>query len=244
MLANPNLPELPDKGMLGPENNNFIDPRVNYDQFMGRVSDKDDSGRVLKIHVENKNTKFFKAGDVVYFRVNRHDSDMPCRANVQGVEDDYFIIYVTDFKPCWNQSTYFPRGVQLNFNSEKLAHRVFEASKYRESLLLRKEGFLKQLSEINHFLWTYNQQKMKTAAEYDERINRLQKEKQMAVDNLLQTKQESLALQVELMKKLDQLDESLKHYKVERGEYLVDRWNMDHDLGIVFPQRPPELKKP
>lgn len=243
-LGNPNAPDLPDKGLVGPDNNKFMDARVSYDKFMGRVTDKGKSGRVLKIHVENNNTKFFKAGDVVYFRVNQHDSDMPCRANVQGVDNEYFTIYVTDFNPCWNPKQYFPRGLQLNFSSDKLAHRVFEASKYRETLLLRKEGFLKQLSEINHFLWTYNQQKMKTAAEYDKKINELQKEKQLAVDNLLQTKQESLMLQVELMKKLDQLDGSLEHYKVERGEYLTDRWNMDHDLGITFPQRPLKLKKP
>ena len=243
-LANPNFPDLPDKGLLGPDNNKFMDPRVSYDEFMGRVTDKGKNGKVLKVHAENKNTKFFKAGDPVYFRVNQHDTEMPCRATVQGVDGDYFIIHVADFSPCWESSTYFPRGVQLNFESEILAQRVFEAGKYREILLLRKDGFLKQLSEINHFLWTYKQQRMKTAAEYDERINQLRKEKQLAVDNLLKTKQESLVLQVELMKKLDRLDESLEHYKVERGEYLTDRWNMDHDLGVTFPQRPPKIKKP
>lgn len=243
-LGNPAFPDLPDKGLLAPDNNKFIDPRVDYDQFMGRVTDKDKSGRVLKIKVENNNTKFFKAGDVVYFRVNKHDTELPCRSNVRGVEDNYFIIHVTDFKPCWKQDRYFPRGLQLNFKSDELANRVFEASKYREMLLLRKEGYLKQLSNINNFLWTFNQQKMKTAAEYDEKINELRKQKQLAVDNLLQTKQENLMLQVKLMKKLDQLDENLKHYKVERGEYLLDRWNLDHDLGVAFPQRPLELKNP
>jgi hypothetical protein len=39
------------------------------------------------------------------------------------------------------------------------------------------------------------------------------------------------------------MDESLQHYKVERQEYMLDRWNMDHDLGHGFPQRPMELKK-
>lgn len=243
-FGNPNFPDLPETGLAGPDNNKYMDPRISYDKFMGRVSDKDKSGRVLKIHVENNNTKFFKAGDLVYFRVNQHDSDNPCRANIQGIEENYFIIYVTDLKPCWNTERYFPRGLQLNFESEILAQRVFEASKYRESLLLRKDGFLKQLSELNHFLWTYNQQKMKVAADYDRRINELQKEKQVAVDNLIKTKQEKILLQAKLMEKLDYLDESLKHYKVERTEYLVDRWNMDHDLGFKFPQRPVKLKKP
>ena len=242
--ANLNFPDLPDKGLTEPDNNKFMDPRIGYDEFMGRVTDRDKAGRVLKIHVDNNNTKFFKAGDTVYFRVNRHSSDFPCRANVKGVEDNYFTIYVTELNTCWKDGEYFRRGHQLNFESKKLAQRVFEASKYRENLLLRKQGFLKQLSNINHFLWTYEQQKMKTAAEYDQKINELQKRKQVAVDGLLQKKQESVLLQAELMKKLDQLDESLDHYKVERGEYLVDRWNMDHNLGIDFPQRPPELKEP
>lgn len=238
------VPNLPDKGVIDPPNRAFIDPKVDYENFMGRVTDKDETGRILKIKVENNNTKFFKAGDIVYFNVNNHQTDTPCRASVKNIEDFYFVIYVQNFKSCWNEERYFPRGVQLNFESEVLAQRVFEASKYREILLLRKDGFLKQLNNINHFLWTYDQQKMKTAAEYDEEINQLKRKKQLAIDNLLQTKQENLLLQVELQKKLDGLDESLKHYRVERQEYLLDRWNMDHDNGLPFPQRPLSLKTP
>jgi hypothetical protein len=238
-------PKFPDEGVTGPDNNTFIDPRVDYSKFMGRVTDRDsDSGRILKVKVEINNTKFFKAGDVIYFRVNKHDTELPCRASVRSVEDYYFTIYVTDFDQCWEEGKYFPRGLMLNFKSNVLAQRVFEASKYRETLIDRKEGFLKQLSNINHFLWTFDQQRMQTAASYDEKINKLKREKQMAIDNLLQSKQENLLLQVELMKKLDNIDESMKHYRVERGEYLMDRWNMDHDSGIGFPQRPPKLKEP
>jgi len=238
------VPDLPDKGVVDPPNRAFIDPNVNYEKFMGRVTDKDETGRILKIKVENNNTKFFKAGDVLYFTVNNHESDTLCRASVRNIEDFYFVIYVQNFKSCWNKDQYFPRGVQLNFESSVLAQRVLEASKFREILLLRKEGFLKQLNGINHFLWTYDQQKMKTAAEYDEQINELRRKKQLAIDNLLQTKQENLMLQVELQKKLDGLDESLKHYRVERQEYLLDRWNMDHDTGLPFPQRPMSMKSP
>ncbi len=237
------VPDFPDKGLVDPPNNAFIDPKVDYEKFMGRVTDKDKSGRILKVKVENNNTKFFKAGDSVYFTVNQHESNIPCRASVRNTEDFYFVIYVQDFDSCWPSGKYFPRGMQLNFESNELATRVFEASKYREILLLRKDGFLNQLNNINHFLWTYDQQKMKTAADYDEQINALRRKKQLAIDNLLETKQENLLLQVELQKKLDGLDESLKHYRVERQEYMLDRWNMDHDLGHGFPQRPMELKK-
>ena len=237
------VPDFPDKGLTDPPNNTFIDPRVNYENFMGRVTDKDKSGRILKVKVENNNTKFFKAGDVTHFWVNKHKTSTPCRASVRNTEDFFFVIYVTDFKSCWPEDKYFPRGMQLNFESRELSNRVFEASKFREILLLRKDGFINQLNNINHFLWTYDQQKIKTAADYDEQINALRRKKQLAIDNLLQTKQENLLLQVELQKKLDSLDESLKHYRVERQEYILDRWNMDHDLGVGFPQRPMKLKK-
>jgi hypothetical protein len=237
------LPNFKDEGVTDRPNNSYIDPKVDYERFMGRVSDKDKTGRILKVNVENNNTKFFKAGDTVSFWVNQHKTSTPCLASVRNTEDFYFVIYVQDFDSCWKSGKYFPRGMQLNFKSKTLANRVFEASKFREILLLRKDGFLNQLNNINHFLWTYDQQKIKTAAEFDEEINALRRKKQMAVDNLLQTKQENLLLQVELQKKLDGLDESLTHYRVERQEYLLDRWNMDHDSGIGFPQRPMKLKK-
>ena len=85
---------------------------------------------------------------------------------------------------------------------------------------------------------------MKTAAEYDEKINELRRKKQLAIDNLLQSKQESLLLQVELVKKLDAIDESLKHYKVERNEQITDRWNLDHGVSLPVGQRPQKLKNP
>jgi hypothetical protein len=237
-------PSFPPEGVTDKPNNGFIDPDINYENFMGRVSDKDQTGRILKVQVENNNTKFLKSGDTVYFYVNQHRTDMPCRATVRSVEDFYFVMYVQEFKYCWPQEKYFPRGMQLNFESKILAQRVFEASKFREILIMRKEGYLKQLNNINNFLWTYDQQKMKTASEYDEQINELQRQKRLAIDNLLQTKQESLMLQVELQKKLDTLDESLEHYNIERQEYLTDRWNMDHDTGLPMPQRPLPLKNP
>lgn len=237
-------PAFPDKGVVDKENRGYIDPKVNYENFMGRVTDKDKSGRILKVQVENNNTKFFKSGDVVYFFVNNHKTEVPCRATVRSVEDFYFVIYVQEFNFCWSEGQYFPRGMQLNFESKVLGQRVFEASKYRDILLMRKEGYLKQLNGINNFLWTFDQQKMKTAAEYDQQINELRRQKRMAIDNLLQTKQENLMLQVELQQKLDTIDESLDHYRVERQEYLTDRWDMDHDSGLPFPQRPMPLKNP
>lgn len=243
-LANLSVPNLPNEGVVAPDNYDTLDPNIDYEQFQGRVTDKDKTGNILKIRVENNNTKFFRAGDVVYFRVNENPSDQPCNGSVKNIEENYFVIYVENLSNCWDESRYFPRGMQLNFKSKTLATRVFEASQYRKILLERKQGYLKQLNQINHFLWTYPQQKMKTAAQFDEKINELRKEKQLAVDNLVQEKQEKVLLQNELAKKLSEIDVSLEHYKVDRTEYITDRWNLDHDLGNPVGHRPQIMKKP
>ena len=91
-------------------------------------------------------------------------------------------------------------------------------------------------------MWTFDQQRLKVAADYDRRVNELLREKQLAIDNLIQKKQENLLLQTELKAKLKSLDESLDHYKIERQEYLEDRWAMDHDLDLPVGRRPMEEK--
>ena len=237
-------PKFADEGVITPENNKFLDPKTDYSRFMGRVSDKSDAGEILKIQVENNNTKFLKAGDIVYFKVNNHNSRKFCKAHVRTVEDFFFSVYVQDFANCWNTKKYFPRGMQLSFRTTKLVQRVFEASKYREILILRKESFLKQLNDLNHFLWSFDQQRLKAAANYDEQINHLIREKQLALDNLTHKKQESILLQNELIKKLDYLDGSLEHYTIERQEYLTDRWSMAHEQDLPVLRRPQKLKRP
>ncbi len=118
--ANPNFPDLPDKGLTEPDNNKFMDPRIGYDEFMGRVTDRDKAGRVLKIHVDNNNTKFFKAGDTVILRVNRPSMDFPLAFDVKGVEDNYFTIYVTELNTCWKDGGTFEEGISSIFNQKSL----------------------------------------------------------------------------------------------------------------------------
>lgn len=237
------VPNLPNEGVLGPDNRNAIDPNVDYERFSGRVSDKDDSARIFKIQVENNNSKFFRAGDQVMFKVNMKDNRDYCKGFVRNVEDFYFTIFVESLAPCYSSTEYFRRGTVLNFYSKTLALRVFEASKYREQLILRKEDFLRQLNDINNFLWTFDQQKVKVAADYDDQINKLQREKRKALDDMISLKQERLVLQNELMKKLNELDESLLFYRVERQELMTDRWELDHDQGLPVGQRPQEIKQ-
>jgi hypothetical protein len=236
------VPNLPASGVVERENRGVIDPQVDYERFSGRVSDKDDSSRVFKVNVENNNTKFFRAGDQVLFKVNLQADRDYCKGFVRSVEDFHFTIYVESLAPCYSLDTYFRRGTVLNFYSKTLAQRVFEASKFRDQLIVRKEDFLRQLNDINHFIWTFDQQKVKTAADYDERINQLQREKRKALDDLISLKQERLVLQNELMRKLNELDESLIFYRVERQELLTDRWNLDHEAALPVGRRPQRLE--
>jgi len=241
LLAEPSLPK---PGVVSPDVNHAMDPAIDYGQFTGRVSDKDDRGRVFKVRTENNNSKFFRAGDVVYFRVQGREDHDQCKGFVRSVEDYYFSMHVEDLNPCWEEKAgYFRRGMVLVFNSDVLRARVFEASKYRDVLLLKKEDFLRQLSGINNFLWTFDQQKVKVAADYDAQILELQRARQRAIDDMILQKQEKLTLQSELMKKLTEMDASLRFYQVERQELLTDRWNLDHDQGLPVGQRPQEPRK-
>ncbi len=237
-------PKFPDRGLVTRDNRGEIDPDINYENFSGRVSDKDDAGKIFKIQVENNNTKFFRAGDHVKFKVNLKGNLDYCEGHVRNVEDFHFTIYVERLDPCHSRDSYFKRGTVLNFVSRTLGLRVFEASKYREQLIVRKEDFLKQLNDINHFLWTFDQQKVQTAMKYDEEINRLQREKRKALDDMISLKHEKLILQNELMTRLTDLDGNLKFYRVERQDLMTDRWNLDHDAGLPVGQRPqtPKLR--
>jgi hypothetical protein len=236
------IANLKDVGVMSDYTESKIDPKVDYENFIGRATDKDKSGRVIKVRVENNNTKFLKSGDELYFEVNTVKSRRPCRAFVRSTEDFYFTMYVEDFTGCY-KDRYFKRGTMLNFYAPIAAQRVLEASEYRDILIRRKESFLKQLNEINYYLWGFDTQRIQLAADYDERINQIKREKRIALDNFIEIKKEKLLLQKELQKRLDDLEASLNHYKVERQEKLTDRWDLDHESGIKFPQRPLKEKR-
>ena len=123
-----------------------------------------------------------------------------------------------------------------------MARRVLEGSAYRKILIQRRQDLFRQLNNVNHFIWTFDQQRVLLAADYDKKILELQKQKQREVDNLISKKKDNLKLQRELIKRVDQLDRDLELYRVEKNELYVDRWHMDHDLGLPVQKRPQELK--
>lgn len=230
----------PTEEIISSDVNGFLDESVDYSRFSGRVSDKSESGSVLKIKVENNNIKFFRAGDKVTFTVGE-DGRGTCNGSVKGVEDFHFTIYVSNIKKCTDNEYYFRRGAFVKFHSPVLQQRIGQSSNYRKLLLLKKDDFLKQLSKINHFLWSFDQERVKVAAQFDNRILDIQREKQRAMDNLLIRKQEESLLQLSLQQKLDELDNNLQHYTVERQELLFDRWSMDQDLGLPVGNTPQQL---
>ena len=142
----------------------WYDKGYDYSQFTGRVTDRDKSSNILKISSEDKNIKFFRAGDSVNFTVASKDTDY-CQGYVRNVEEKFFVIFVKDLFSCWGNNDYFRRGTLLHFNSKQLLSRVKEASKYRIVLLKRKKDFFRQLNDVNHFIWSYDQQKVLTASD-------------------------------------------------------------------------------
>ncbi len=215
----------------------FFDPDYDYSQFTGRVTDRDDTNSLVKVISENGNIKFFRSGDPLRFKLANQETNY-CRGFVRSVEKNYFVLYVQDITKCWAKNEYFRRGSLLVFDAKTLAARVRDASTYRIVLLKRRRDFFKQLNDVNHFVWSYEQQKMKVAAEYDEKITKLRQAKQKALDMLITKKQDSINLQQELGIRLDQLDKDIEFYRIDKDDPKIDRWHLDHDLGKPVAKRP------
>lgn len=238
LLSDAKSPVLPSEGVLGDKFDSFLDLSKDHSSFPGRVKDKDETGRIIKIQSENPNVRFFKAGDRISFTVPKIKMDRACDCAVRGVDDDYVILYIKNLDQCWGRRRYFRRGTQLDFTSVDFVKRLKEVSVYRKTLINQREDFLSQLNKLNHFIWSFDQIRASRAAEYDKRILELQNQKSKALDDLVVQKQDTVRIQKELVERLDQIDENLKFYRPKNPELLVDRWNMDHDQGLPVGERP------
>ncbi|MBF0299702.1 MAG: hypothetical protein HQK51_13335 [Oligoflexia bacterium] len=239
------VPELhlKNNGVISAEPDSFLDINTNYSKFYGRITDRNKNGDIYKIKVENNNVKFFRAGDALTFKEIR-EQNKACEAFVRGVEDYYLTIYVANIKICKkDENNVFRIGTQLNFTSDILQERIMYASQYRAILLKMKSDYLSQLNEINNYLVNHHQEEIKMAAIYDKKIAQLQIEKRNDLDKLIWDKKENIKIQAELMKKMDAVDEGIKHYRIEREEYFVDRWHLDQDLGLPVGNTPQERIK-
>jgi hypothetical protein len=221
----------------------FYDVNTDYDNFSGRVTDRDATTSIVKISSENKNVKFFRAGDLVEFKLQSHkDDDNYCQGYVRSLEPDYFVMYIKDLFPCFPKEEYFRRGTALIMRSEKLGQRVREASVYRASLMGKKKDFMGQLNDINNGIWNFEERKVQVAADYDRRIAEIEREKQRSLDELLSKKNDEIKLQRELAFRLDTIDKELDFYRIEKHELLFDRWHLDKDLGLPVYDRPEEIR--
>ncbi len=225
-----------DQKVIGVES--FYNPSINYSEFIARVTDRDSTNKVIKLYSENANVKFLAAGDVLSFHVASKTKRDHCTGFVRDTDENYFVMFVKNLEICWPEELYLRRGMMLKFSSEIMGQRVKEASSQRALLIKRREDFLKQLNEVNRFLWSYDQQRALLASSYEAKIVELEKEKQKAQELLLQKKQDQINLQKELSKNLTLLDRDLKFYRVDNTEMLKDRWQSDKNLGLPVEERP------
>ncbi len=220
----------------------FYDPSIDYSKFSGRLTDKDPSGMILKIYTESRNVKFFKPSDPVSFRVTKFRDKTPCKGNVRSIEKNYLTIYSKNLIPCWGELYNFRRGMLMIFESDRLAQRIKSASRYRVALLTKKRDFLYQLNDVNKFVWGFKQEQVKLAAEYDRKILELKKLKEEAINLLLSKKRDQIRIQRELGFRLDQIDNELKYYRVEKDELYTDRWHLDQNTGVPVYKKPVPVK--
>lgn len=224
------------------EADSFYDLKFDYSKFSGRVTDRDATASIVKVSSESRNVKFFRAGDLVEFKIQNNKESEFCQGYVRSIEENYFVMFVKDLFPCFPKEEYFRRGTVLVMQSDKLAMRVREASIYRASLLNKKKDFMGQLNGINSDVWNFEERKIQAAAEYDRKIAEIETQKSRALDLLLSKKNDQIRLQRELAYRLDNIDKELVFYKVEKDELMFDRWHLDHDLGYPVYDKPEEVR--
>jgi hypothetical protein len=229
------------KESLKKELDSIFDPHFNYSKFSGRMTDRDKVGNIIKIYSENKNIKFFRPGDLVEFRLVRLNDNL-CRGYIKSVEERYFTLYVKDLFRCWKKSSYLRRGTQMVFYSAVLSERVKDAGLFRIILIKKRMEYWGQLKKLNQFIWTYDQKKIYLSSSYDKKIVELETQKRRELDVLLGKKSDQVLLQKEIIKKIDQVNSDLGHYKIEHYEPELDRWHLDHDLGLPVGRRPQGMK--
>ncbi len=224
------------------ELDSFYDKEVNYAFFSGRITDRDSTANIFKVTSENKNIKFLRSGDELYFSMPKKDSFKQCKGYVRSTEPDYFVFYATNIGQCWEGREILRIGTALVFESEAFAERVHDAGIYRLGLIKRRKDFLEQLNEVNHFLWSFDQQKIQVGQDYDIKIARMEKAKQDALEILRGKRIDRMRLQKELMYQLDALDKDLEYYRIENAKLYFDRWHLDQDLGLPVGKRPQEVR--
>lgn len=220
----------------------FYDPHFDYTKFSGRVTDRDATTSIVKISSENRNVKFFRSGDLVEFKIQNNKESEFCQGYVRSIEEKFFVMFVKDLFPCFPKEEYFRRGTALIMQSEKLAMRVREASVYRASLMNKKKDYMGQLNGINSDVWNFEERKIQIAAEYDQKIAEIEKQKTKALDLVLAQRNDQIRLQRELAFRLDNIDKELVFYRIEKDELLFDRWHLDHDLGYPMYEKPEEVR--
>ncbi len=241
LLANPIVPLLPDEGVVSGDNHHLMDATRDYAYFIGRMSDRVDDNQFLKIATQEGNIIFFRSGDPLQFKINRNDKKKWCQAKVSRAESGFLSIEVLSFD-CVSKAKMLRRGSILHFYSPQLSERVQEVAQTRQQLIQKKADFLGQLSEINQFLWTYEERRLQVAAQYEKQIVELLKQKRQALNEILVKKKDKIELQSQLQTELKSLDGQLKYYRIERQEQLFDRWNADQDSGLPFKRRPQKLE--
>ena len=224
------------------DTDSFYDKTFDYSKFSGRVTDRDATASIVKVSSETKNVRFFRAGDLIEFKVQSNKKGDFCQGYVRSIEDNYFVMFVKDLFPCFPKEDFIRRGTALVMQSEKLAMRVREASVYRASLLTKKKDFMTQLNGINNDVWNFEEKKIEVAAEYDQKIAEIEKQKTKALDQVLSQRNDHLKLQRELAYRLDSIDKELDFYRLEKQDLLFDRWHLDHDQGVPVYDKPEELR--
>lgn len=215
------------------------EPQQDYSRFMGRVTDKNREENILKVETEAGNARLLKTGDMVEFRPQY--LGIPgglCRGFVRDTEEKHIVFSVEALSLC-SKKEYFRRGTLLSFFSPVLPRRVRDAVTLRARLLERREDFYNQLNDINHFIWSYDQQKVLARTGYERQIADLRRRMARSLNALISKKNDYIRLRGELARRLDAMDKDLAFYALNAPSRQKEFWEYDHESNLPVLKGPP-----
>jgi hypothetical protein len=138
----------------GKEYLELLEPGVDYGYLAGRVTDKRQNGKLIKIYTQHNNGKFLKAGDFVSFSLETQRNPN-CFAIVRDTQDFYVTFMIKNFVKCTGGEKFIRSGTFVYIKSEILKKRVIEAARLRINLLKEKTALEKRKKNMTHFLWRF-----------------------------------------------------------------------------------------
>jgi len=196
--------------------------------FTGRVSRLNPKARLMRIRIEDENTKFLVRKNKVNFWQEETPSQK-CQTLVEGRTERYILLKVPEYETCV-RNVRLTVGSFLHFGSEDLKENIEKTEELVHILVKKRlanyikytklqkslEGHLAKVEAVND---RYFVLKEKLEREWEQKLSALEEDKLQIVSEAEKTK-----------RLLNDIDKKMEFYRVQDKDQRLDRWALDAKL--------------